>query len=256
MAGEAKSNAFMLGTATVMIGPQADLLDLNPEDHSIGLVKNFTIMMEPGYTELTQGVKNSIVFSVMTSNPVKANMEVYEYTAKNIAYATGLDGSALVAQSVATTTSAAALANATSIVVVSTTGLTVGSYIQIQEGNTDKVNFRKIASVDTATKTLTLSSPLKAPLASGAYVTKVNTIDIGSKEDQPFLAAKIIGTLANGDEVGILIPKLRVTNGFNMGFVTDNFGNMPFEFTLYDLIADDPNYAEFAGKQAIYFTKK
>ena len=44
MAGEAKTDSFMLGAATVMIGAMADLYDLNPTDHSIGLVKNFSTL--------------------------------------------------------------------------------------------------------------------------------------------------------------------------------------------------------------------
>lgn len=254
MAGEAKTNAFMLGSATVMIGPQADLFTLAPSTHSIGLVKNFTITTEPTYTELTQGVKNSIVYSVMTGNPVRAQMEVYEYTGKNIAYALGLNGSGLNPITTSTTLSAALTANATSITVTSPTGLTVGSYISIQEGSDDKIFFRKITAV--TSNTLTLSSPIPVAVANGAVVSKVNAIDIGSKDDQPFLAAKVVGQLADGTEVGILIPKVRVTKGFNLSFVTDNFGNMPFEFTCYDLAADDPNYAEFSGKQALLFTPK
>ena len=77
MAGEAKTNAFMLGTATVMLGAQADLFDLNPTEHSIGLVKNFNLQVDQTYTELTQGVQNQIVFSVRTGNKVMNTMEAY-----------------------------------------------------------------------------------------------------------------------------------------------------------------------------------
>jgi len=254
MAGEAKTNAFMLGSATVMLGPQADLFTLAPSTHAIGLVKNFTISAEPSYTDLTQGVKNSIVYSVMTGNTVRAQMEVYEYTSKNIAYALGLNGSSLAAIAATTTLSAAVIAAATSITVTSPTGLTAGSWISIQEGTDDKIFYRKIASV--STNTLTLNAALPVAIANGAVVQKVNMIDVGSKEDQPFLAAKIVGSLADGTEVGILIPKLRITAGFTLGFMTDNFGNLPFEFTCYDLTADDPNYADFSGRQAMLFTPK
>jgi len=218
MAGEAKTNAFMLGSATVMLGPQADLFTLAPSTHSIGLVKNFTTSSEPQYTDLTQGVKNTIVYSVMTSNRIRAQMEVYEYTSKNIAYALGLNGSALTAISASTTTTAATAA--------------------------------------VATNTLTLNAALPVALASGAVVQKVNPIDVGSTADQPFLSAKIVGQLADGTEVGLLLPKVRITAGFTLGFTTDNFGNLPMEFTCYDLTSDDPNYAVFSGKQGMLFTPK
>ncbi len=254
MAGEAKTNAFMLGSATVMIGPQADLFTLAPSTHAIGLVKNFTISSEPQYTDLTQGVKNTIVYSVMTSNRVRAQMEVFEYTSKNIAYALGLNGPPLTPISASTTLSAAVTAAATTITVTSATGLTAGNWISIQEGTDDKIFFRRIVSV--ATNTLTLNAALPVALTSGSVVQRVNKVDVGSTEDQPFLSAKIVGSLADGTEVGLLIPKIRITAGFTMGFVTDNFGNLPFEFTCYDLTSDDPNFSEFGGRQAMLFTPK
>jgi hypothetical protein len=217
-------------------------------------VKNFTISNEPQYTDLTQGVKNQIVYSVMTSNRVSAQMEVYEYSAKNIAYALGLNGSTLAPIAASTTMSAASLAAATTITVTSATGLTVGSWISIQEGTEDKVFFRRIVTV--ATNTLTLNAPLPVALLSGCVVQRVNTVDVGSQLDQPYLSAKIVGTIADGTEIGILIPKIRITAGFTMGFTTDNFGNLPFEFTCYDLTASDPNYADFTNRQAVLFTPK
>jgi hypothetical protein len=254
MAGEAKTNSFMLGSATVMIGPQADLFTLAPSTHSVGLVKNFTVSNEPQYTDLTQGVKNTIVYSVMTGNTVRAQMEVFEYTSKNIAYALGLNGSSLAAISAVTALSAAVTAAATSITVTSATGLTVGTWISIQEGTDDKIFYRKITAV--ASNTLTLNAALPVAIANGATVQKVNVIDVGSKEDQPYLSAKIVGSLADGTEVGLLIPKIRITAGFTLGFTTDNFGNLPLEFTCYDLTSDDPNYADFGGAQAKLFTPK
>lgn len=254
MAGEAKTNSFMLGSATVMIGPQADLFTLAPATHAIGLVKNFTISNEPQYTDLTQGVKNQIVYSVMTGNRVRAQMEVYEYTSKNIAYALGLNGSTMTPIAATTTTSAATLAAATTITVTSATGLLVGNWISIQEGTDDKIFFRRIVTV--ATNTLTLNAALPVALISGCTVQKVNMIDVGSTVDQPFLSAKIVGSLADGTEVGMLIPKIRITAGFTLGFTTDNFGNLPVEFTCYDLTSDDPNYADFSNKQAMLFTPK
>jgi hypothetical protein len=72
----------------------------------------------------------------------------------------------------------------------------------------------------------------------------------------PALPAKIVGQLADGTEVGLLLPKVRITAGFTLGFTTDNFGNLPMEFTCYDLTSDDPNYAMFSGKQGMLFTPK
>lgn len=257
MAGEAKTNSFMLGSATVMLGPQADLFTLAPSTHAIGLVKNFTIQNEPQYTDLTQGVKNQIVYSVMTSNRVTAQMEVYEYTSKNIAYALGLNGNALAPIS-GSTTVGTAYATGVVLNVTSASGFQAGDWIMIQNGTDDVVFYRRIVSISTNALTLNSAIPIAIPITptNTSFVQKVNPIDVGSQLDQPFLSAKIVGTLADGTEIGLLIPKIRITAGFTLGFTTDNFGNLPMEFTCYDLTASDPNYSEFSNKQAMLFTPK
>lgn len=254
MAGEAKTSAFMLGAATVMIGTPDQLFDLNPDDHSVGLVKNFRITSEPSYTELTQGVKNQIVYSVMTGNTVRASMEAYEYTGRNIAYSLGLEGAGIVPQTVTTDLTAPASAADTSLTVSDETGFQVGDYVMIQDGSEDQVYVRKLTAV--AVGTLDFAQGLPVALPAGATVTRSNAIGIGSKDEQPFLAAKIVGTLADGSENVILCPKIRITNGFSLGFTTEGFDNLPYEFSFYDLIATDPFYSEFKGEQAKLLTKK
>lgn len=253
MAGEAKTPAFMLGTATVMIGTPDQLFDLNPDDHSIGLVKNFRVTSEPSYTDLTQGVKNQIVYSVMTGNTVKASMEAYEYTGRNIAYSLGLEGSGFTTQTVETDLSAPTTANATSLTVTDEAGFVAGDYVMIKGATEDNIYVRKVTTV--AASTLTLSQALPKAMPAGSVVTRSNAISIGSKQEQPFLAAKIVGLLADGSENVLLCPKIRITNGFSLGFTTENFDNLPYEFSFYDQIATDPFYAEFRGEQAKLFTK-
>ena len=80
MAGEAKTTNFMLGTATVMIGKPEELYDLNPEQHSVGLVKNFTIESQKESTDLPQGRTNEIAFSITTGSTTRGTFEMYEYT--------------------------------------------------------------------------------------------------------------------------------------------------------------------------------
>lgn len=253
MAGKAKTNEFMLSTATVMIGLPAELHDLNPAEHSIGLVKNFTFTSEPAYTELTQGVKGSIVASVMTSNPVRATMEVYEYTAKNLGYALGIDGAQNLEPIVTTTTVSTAVDGdaspaPTTVSVTSATGIVQGDTIMIMIDNEDNFMIRKVTNV--ATNTLTLSHAITQDIPLGAVVKKVNVIPVGSKDEQPYFAAKIAGVLVSGEKVVIEIPKIRIVRGFNMAFSVDNFGNLPMEFTLYDLVTTDTLYAEFPNEQA------
>ena len=254
MAGLALTDNFMLSTATVMIGPVEDLHDLNPVDNSIGLVKNFQMSSEPAYTELTQGVKGTIVASTLTSNPVRASMEVFEYTARNLNFALGLDGTNVNALSISTTTTGAVAGSpAVKVIpVTSATGITTGKTLLIDKNNDDDFVIRKVVSV--ASLNVTVDEFLPA-IAMGATVYVVNVVDVGSKADQPFLSAKIAGKLANGKHVVILIPKIRITKGFNMGFTSDNYGNMPFEFAVYDLVSTDLAYTYFNGAAAKIFIR-
>lgn len=249
MAGEAKSNAFMLGTATVMVGPLADLMALN-DAHSIGLVKNITVKTTPGFTDLTQGVKNSLVYSVMTSNEAGVSGEMYEYTGRNLSYGAGLDGSAVTPAPVATTVSAAyaapvnpATEGLTSLSVLAAGTIAAGDYIFIQPVGTENVIVRKVASV--ASNVLTLDRGLPIAVAIGATVRKVNVIALGSTADQPYLSAKIVGVLASGETVAILLPKVRITSGLSLGFKTDNFDNMALEMKIFDLVPADPFFSMF-----------
>lgn len=251
MAGEAKTSKFMLGTATVMLGPVDELHNLNPADHSIGLVKNFRVQGTPGYTDLTQGVKGQKVFSVMTSNDIAASMEVYEYTAPNLTYALGLEGYDVSTTAASTTVTTAATAVGTSLTVAAIVGFSNGDWIAIDLGN-DNVIVRRLSAAP-ATNSLTVSQALGQAVPQGAVVRKLAAVDIGSKEDQPFLAAKVVGVLADGTKVTLLCPKIRVTNGFSVGFTTDNFDNMPYEWSFYDLVSTDPFFSEFNGVQARMF---
>lgn len=255
MAGLAKTTNFMLSSATVMIGPVSEFYNLNPTDHSIGLVKNFTMTAEPAYTELTQGVKGDVVFSLQTANPVRATMEVYEYTAKNIAYALGLASAGTMTPQTVTTTVNGAISETSpltdEVVVTLATGITVGNYIMIEVNGIDDFIIRKVTNV--TSNTLELNKGVGA-IPNGAVVRKVNYIDVGSQDDQPFYAAKISGKLADGKRITIEVAKLRLQRGFNLGFSTEDFANMPFEFTVYQLVSTDTLYADFGTVPARIYT--
>ena len=256
--GLAKTSAFMLGAASVLIGPQDKLFDLTPDQNGLGLVKNFKTSGAPSYTDLTQGVKNTIVFSVLTKNVVTASMEVYEYTLKNINYGLGLDGSAVMPETAATTTTAsmtggAGIGTTTPMAVESATGITAGKYVMIAYGADDQILIRKVASVASLNVTLTKDIPTGVTVPSGAVVKTLGVVGVGSKVEQPFLSALVLGSLADGTECMVAYPKVRISKGFDLDFRTDNYGNLPFEFTVYDQVSTDPFYAEFGGDQARVF---
>lgn len=252
MQGSAKTNDFMLGTATVMLGPQADLFNLT-DKNSIGLVKNVTTKTTPGFVQLTQGIRNSLVYSVMNSNDVGITAEMYEYTPSNLAYSLSLDGSQFIRQTSNSTLSAAyaapvgpATEGLKDLELVTVAGFTEGAFILVHTGNDDNVMVRKVTGFDATAKTITMDSGLPFALGIGAKVEKVNVIAVGSQENAPFLSCKIVGTLANGETVPMLFPKVRVKSGLSMAFKTDNFDHIPLELEIFDLVETDPHYEFFS----------
>lgn len=373
-AGSAKTESFNLGAATVMIGPKEDVLDFTPEKHSIGLVKNFTFSSSDQYLDLTQGIRNTVVYSVKNGSDITASMEVYEYTPRNLAYALGLEGFELVEGAdlalkeavngdmltteikvTAASDSSASdflqddyvviqgnkssnedlvfigklakaafdpgtapqvavngtvldlmkalkqandgvavltiekghmkvLAGAEQTVTCSEKFKTVFGITEGERGpltgtveisakdvlgtlgfaNNDEVTIsidsEEIAEAliktspvadSSASYTLTFDRPIPEGFnfIAGDRVHKVNLIPVGSAEDQPTLAAKVVGILPEGKKpVTIIIPKLRISNGFNLSFQTDQYGNMPYEFTPMEQVMSDPLYKEYGDK--------
>lgn len=253
MAGEAKTNKFMLSAATVMIGPRNKLNELGMAD-SVGLVKNFTFESTPEFTELTQGVTNEIVFALKTSNPVRCTFEMYEYTEANLQIALGLSGAKLAPitgtpyKLTAVSTSAT---GATTLTVDSPADkqvLAVGDHVALvsPDGN---VTLATVKAAPT-TSSMTINGTWETPFVAGTEVRKVNVLDLGSnKTDIVEYGVKAVGKLADGTIATFLFSRCRVTSGLQMAFSTDNFGNIPFEFTPMAVLADanDPGYPDFVG---------
>lgn len=258
--GIAKTSKFVLSTATVMLGPLADLHKLNSIDHSIGLVKNFQMTADPQYIELTQGIANDVVMSVKNANGIKASMEVYEFSLRNLAYAAGLDGSGVAYDAISTTYNISAASTTTTVKVGSdiTSALAANDFIFIQKGTEDVVHIAKVASVAfaTGTTTVTLAAGFEIPASLtfgvGDRFGKVKRIDIGGQTFQTELAAKVVGILPkDGTPFTIMFPKVKITKGLAASFQSDNFSNMPFEFTPYAGLPGDPFYSEYGAASTI-----
>lgn len=244
--GLAKTDNFMLGEASIMIGPQANLFSLSSAE-SVGLCKNAKITQDIGTIDLTQGTQGSLVMSVQNSATLRVAAEVYEYTARTLAYGLAQDG-ATVNASASTTLSAAVTGgpSVTTVTVTSAAGLAAGDFIMLSpptSGDED-IPIRRIASI--STNTLTLNAPVTTNHASGSTVTKFSAVRMADKTQQPpFLSAKVIGRLANNRIVTVLLPKVRITKGFDLSFGVSNFGNLPFEMQVFDLVATDTLYPIF-----------
>ncbi|KQS84253.1 hypothetical protein [Rhizobium sp. Leaf383] len=266
MAGAAKTKNFLLSTATVMVGKPEDLHKLNPAEHALGLVKNFQMTADPTYVELTQGVKNSVVMSVKNADGVKCSMEIYEYTVRNLGYAAGLDASGVAFdQNEDIWLASAAYASAGKTIEVNSdisSKLAAGDFIFMQNGIDDKVHIAKVASAVFATSktTITIAAGYEPATAVvfpvGSRLGRVKRIDVGNTDVQPEFSAKIVGLLPKDNApFTILLPKIKITKGMGVAFQTDNFGNLPFEFTPYSGVSTDPFFTEYANACAILFAR-
>ena len=252
---------FNIGVSTLMIGPMDKVLELTPEEHSIGLIKNLSTSAETSEVTLTQGIRNVLVDSQVTGSTVQITTEVYEYTAKNIALAAQLAGEEFSLKgNYKLKTAITGGASATSVVLKGVPSsaqadLAAGDTIALQCTSTkdyDKIWLGKVAETPTWTAdsqdenvgdlliTLTAAIPAGWDFAADDSVFYVNLIPVGSDEPQPYYAVKIVGILPNGNEpFTIVCPKAKITAGFNISFTTDNYGNMPFQITPYDLTKED-----------------
>lgn len=263
MPGAARTKSFMLSTATVMVGPQADLMKLNPAEHSLGLVKNFQMSADPTFVELTQGIKNTVVMSVKNGEGIKCSFEAYEYTLRNLAYGAGYDasGTAFDPNDTIWVTDTDIVTNNTITIPSDVTAtLAVGDYIFLQKGVDDIVHIAKVLSrVFSAGKTTIVfatgyETKAGASFPTGSRVGKVKRIDLGTTQAQVELAAKIVGLMPKDNApFTILLPRMKITKGLSAAFQSDNFGNLPWELTPYNGVAGDPLYSEFGDAVAVLF---
>lgn len=264
MTGLAKTDRFQFSTATICVGPQADQLKLNAADHSIGLVKNVIIDANPTSIELTQGLQNDVVFSANNSMQLKCSAEVYEFTAKNLAYglsldATGVNSFKAAPAAVPLTAPVAAAATSVTVDTDVTTDFPAGSWGFLQEGTDDQVHlFKVISAVFSSSSTVITFTGYPVPTGmsfttAAGRIGKVNKIDADPNASNASVAVRIIGTLIS-DKRPIMLhfPKVKILKGFSMRFTSDGFGNLPFEFTPYTPVATDPGYSlDFKQRMSI-----
>lgn len=255
------TNQFNIGVSTLMIGPMDKVKDLTPEEHSVGLIKNLTLTSETNEVTLTQGLRNSQVDSQVTGVTTQVTTDVYEYTAKNIAYAAQLAG-----ENFSLTGNYelnAAITGGVSATTVVLKDVPSANQADLGDGDTialqatgvkdyDKIYLAQVSgspvwaasgegsTIGTLTITLSKAIPTGWSFAAGDKVFFVNLIPIGSTEPQPYYGIKIVGVLPNNNEpFTIICPKAKITAGFNISFTTDNYSSMPFQLTPYDLTRED-----------------
>lgn len=252
MAANAKTNQFMIGDATIMVGAMDDVFNLMPDKHGLGLTKNLALRLETGNVELTQGISQTPVFSVQNQFSSTGSFEVYEYTARNMAYGLGLNASGSAFDQIANpgpfVLNAPIAAAATSIVLATGAGAdwAVGDYVIMQQ-NEDYVFAAKVTGVTSDTLTVDQATP--AGMTWAVATTRVfRSKSIGAVGGQNTYLSMKAAVITPKDQrpVPVLFPKIRITRGFDLSLGSTDFSNLPFEFQPYPLTPEDTLYSSFA----------
>ena len=248
--GAAQTDKFLIGSATIMLGPLGTLKTLS-EDNSIGLVKDVAMEFTPQFTDLQQGVQNSVVYSVRTGQETRITGASYEFTDRNIAYAAGLNGDVIEAVTGTPYTAISATSGATDETTVITCDLPLIPVTLIQNDwvVVHSSHFSTITRVVDASKTstgeITVEGAIHTQVVAGAKVTKVNLLELGRNTPVEFVCAKVVGELPNGDVVVLEIPKCQYTSGLSLAFSTSDFSNMALELRPTALVKTDADYIEY-----------
>ncbi len=243
---DVKDQKFIIGNATVMIAPYSeDAFALNPTTHSVGMVKAVTMTQESDQIMLKNGVAQLTVDTTRSNVSMSTSFEGYEFSARNIMYALGLDGT--VTQRLRGRLTADAASAATSLSVESyplpgepdslidaTTDIPNGAQLLVQRASEPDFVYPVKATADATGAgpyDVTIAAlPTDVSFSTGDTVWVVNEIDAGSFSQDDFFCAKIVGKLSANDEpIVVIIPKMKITRGFNLSFSETDYSNLPFE---------------------------
>lgn len=272
MTAETKTNAYLLGNATLMLAPFGSVspFEMTPELHSIGMVKNVTLGVESDKIELRHGIQQNLVDSKKSNVRTTVSAEVYEFSAQNLYRALSFSTTA-VAPKRGVLKNAITGASATTTIVVnssplpgqSATAITavgdipIGATVMIQRAGVESdyvfpVRVTATTTVATGDYTVTVAMPTGISFAAGDTVWIVNEVPVGSAATEDFFQVKAVGVLTNYDKpMALILPKVKITGGFQLNFSETDYGNMPFQFDPYYLNSD-----EVSGRLAEIGTRK
>jgi len=266
---DVKNPKFVIGNATVMLAPYSeDVFDLNPDDHSVGMVKSVSLEQQSDQIMLKNGIQQLTVDTQKSNVNFTSTFEGYEFDAKNLTYALGITGSTVKRLRGRLTADAAADATTLSIESYPIVGdadsliddvgdIPEGAIIMLQNPDQPDEVYplaTTAATTDTAGDepyVLTVEA-IPVAAATGWVVWIVNEVEVGSFDQDDFFCAKIVGTLsANNEPIMVVIPKLKVTRGFNLSFSETDYSNLPFELSPIVMtrseetskLVDNPRYA-------------
>jgi hypothetical protein len=270
---DVKNPKFVIGNATVMLAPYSeDVFTLNPDDHSVGMVKSVTLEQQSDQIMLKNGIKQLTVDTQKSNVNFTSSFEGYEFDAQNLTYALGISGSivkrlrgaltiAADADDTTMTVESYPVVGDAESVIDATGDIPDGATILLQNPDQlDEVYPLTVTAATTGTGPWVVTTEaIPVAAAVGWIVWVVNEIEVGSFEEDDFFCAKIVGTLsANGEPIMVVIPKLKVTRGFNLSFSETDYSNLPFELSPIVMtrseetsrVADNAKYAGFANTLA------
>lgn len=273
---EVQKSAFSLSSATLMVGKAFvdDVFGLTPDLHSVGMAQEIRFVVDSSRNELLNGVAQSVVDSKRTNVRPSITGNVFEYTAKNFMRAQGLAGSVIQPKRGKLTTAAAG--GAVSLTVSTdpvpgeaNSGLTAvadipsGSSLLLQlPDGTDYVFPTKSsgAATDAAgVYTVPIAGDFKIPTGMsfpvGTRVWIVQEIGVGNITEDDLFCVKVVGTLSNFDRPVVFVaPKVRMVNGFQIGFSETQYGSMPWEMSPQLMskgeVASMPRLNEIGAKRS------
>lgn len=248
---DVKEPKFLIGNATVMLGTyDENVFGLTPDLHSIGMVKAVTMEQQADQIMLRNGIQQITVDSQKSNVSMTTTFEGYEFSARNIMHALGLQGA--VVKRLRGRLTATVAANATSMTLASypvpgdptslidaVGDIPVGATLLVQKADQpDNVIPLKVTATTTGTGpyvvTFDTTKPDDATFGVDDVVWIVNEIDAGSTEQDEYFCVKIVGTLsANEEPIVVVMPKVRISRGFNLSFSETDYSNMPFELTPF-----------------------
>lgn len=258
MPAAVKTNAFLLSEATLMMAPfgSASVFELTPSAHSVGMVRNVQLSQESDQVELRKGIQQLLVDSKKSNVRTMLTAEVFEFSAQNMFYSLSMNKTAAAPKRGKLKT---AVSGATATIVVntdpmpgdSTSGITSATDIpsgatillQVPGESNDYTLPVRVTAATTMTGgdfTVTAAIPAGMNFPVGTRVWVVNEVPLGSTADQDFFCVKISSTLSNNERpVNLVLPKVKISKGFQINFDEANYGSMPFEFMPYFLTASE-----------------
>lgn len=259
MAADVKNNAFLLGEATLMMAPFGDVtpvFELTPASHSLGMVRNVTLGQESDTVELRKGIQQLLVDSKKSNVRTTLSAEVFEFSAQNVMNSLSLAKTAVsikrgVLKTATVGAQATIVVNSDPIPGDASSAITAAGdipngatiLIQVAGAGNDYVLPVRVTAVTTAASqdyTVTAAIPVGMTFPQGSRVWVVNEVGVGSIAEQDFFKVKVTGTLSNNERpVTLVLPKVKVTKGFQIQFDEGNYTSMPFSIDPYFLAGSE-----------------